>query len=215
MTDQPQRHRRWVLASRPHGEPTAENFRLEESEVPTPGPGQVLLRTVYLSLDPYMRGRMSDAPSYSPPVAIGAVMVGGTVSRVVSSNHADYQPGDWVLGYSGWQDYELSDGSGLVKLGDNPQHPSWSLGVLGMPGFTAYMGLLDIGQPKAGETLVVDTDRMTAYVEDENGTTVRNGLPYLEELNFPTLSVGNNTVSVAVSNAVFTGLEIQARSRWR
>ncbi|KAB1768207.1 NADP-dependent oxidoreductase, partial [Klebsiella pneumoniae] len=116
MTDQPQRHRRWVLASRPHGEPTAENFRLEESEVPTPGPGQVLLRTVYLSLDPYMRGRMSDAPSYSPPVAIGAVMVGGTVSRVVSSNHADYQPGDWVLGYSGWQDYELSDGSGLVKL---------------------------------------------------------------------------------------------------
>lgn len=85
MTDQPQRHRRWVLASRPHGEPTAENFRLEESEVPTPGPGQVLLRTVYLSLDPYMRGRMSDAPSYSPPVAIGAVMVGGTVSRVVSS----------------------------------------------------------------------------------------------------------------------------------
>lgn len=155
MTDQPQRHRRWVLASRPHGEPTAENFRLEESEVPTPGPGQVLLRTVYLSLDPYMRGRMSDAPSYSPPVAIGAVMVGGTVSRVVSSNHADYQPGDWVLGYSGWQDYELSDGSGLVKLGDNPQHPSWSLGVLGMPGFTAYMGLLDIGQPKAGETLVV------------------------------------------------------------
>ena len=71
----------------------------------------MLLRTVYLSLDPYMRGRMSDAPSYSPPVAIGAVMVGGTVSRVVSSNHADYQPGDWVLGYSGWQDYELSDGS--------------------------------------------------------------------------------------------------------
>ena len=133
MTDQPQRHRRWVLASRPHGEPTAENFRLEESEVPTPGPGQVLLRTVYLSLDPYMRGRMSDAPSYSPPVAIGAVMVGGTVSRVVSSNHADYQPGDWVLGYSGWQDYELSDGSGLVKLGDNPQHPSWSLVFWGCP----------------------------------------------------------------------------------
>ena len=183
MTDQPQRHRRWVLASRPHGEPTAENFRLEESEVPTPGPGQVLLRTVYLSLDPYMRGRMSDAPSYSPPVAIGAVMVGGTVSRVVSSNHADYQPGDWVLGYSGWQDYELSDGSGLVKLGDNPQHPSWSLGVLGMPGFTAYMGLLDIGQPKAGETLVVDTDRMTAYVEDADGMILRNALPYLEELN--------------------------------
>ena len=155
MAFNPQRHRRWLLASRPHGEPTGENFRLEEGEVASPGPGQLLLRTVFLSLDPYMRGRMSDAPSYSPPVAIGAVMVGGTVSRVVTSNHADYQPGDWVLGYGGWQDYEISDGSGLAKLGDNPEHPSWALGILGMPGFTAYMGLLDIGQPKAGETLVV------------------------------------------------------------
>lgn len=82
-------------------------------------------------------------------------MVGGTVSRVEQSNHPDFKPGEWVLGYSGWQEYELSDGSGLVKLGDNPSHPSWSLGILGMPGFTAYMGLLDIGQPKAGETLVV------------------------------------------------------------
>jgi NADPH-dependent curcumin reductase CurA len=82
-------------------------------------------------------------------------MVGGTVSRVEQSNHPDFKPGEWVLGYSGWQEYELSDGSGLVKLGENPSHPSWALGVLGMPGFTAYMGLLDIGQPKAGETLVV------------------------------------------------------------
>jgi NADPH-dependent curcumin reductase CurA len=155
MAFNPQRHRRWLLASRPHGEPTGENFRLEEGEVASPGPGQLLLRTVFLSLDPYMRGRMSDAPSYSPPVAVGAVMVGGTVSRVVTSNHDDYQPGDWVLGYGGWQDYELSDGSGLVKLGESPEHPSWALGILGMPGFTAYMGLLDIGQPKAGETLVV------------------------------------------------------------
>ncbi|EHC3600674.1 NADP-dependent oxidoreductase, partial [Salmonella enterica subsp. enterica serovar Enteritidis] len=135
MAFNPQRHRRWLLASRPHGEPTGENFRLEEGEVASPGPGQLLLRTVYLSLDPYMRGRMSDAPSYSPPVAVGAVMVGGTVSRVVTSNHDDYQPGDWVLGYGGWQDYELSDGSGLVKLGESPEHPSWALGILGMPGF--------------------------------------------------------------------------------
>ena len=155
MAFHPQRHRRWVLASRPHGEPTGDNFRLEESEAPTPGPGQVLLRTVYLSLDPYMRGRMSDAPSYSPPVAIGAVMVGGTVSRVEASDHADFKAGEWVLNYGGWQDFELSDGNGLVKLGEHPQHPSWALGILGMPGFTAYMGLLDIGQPKAGETLVV------------------------------------------------------------
>lgn len=82
-------------------------------------------------------------------------MVGGTVSRVVASNHPDYRPDEWVLSYNGWQDYDISDGEGLVKLGDNPQHPSRSLGVLGMPGFTAYMGLLDIGQPKEGETLVV------------------------------------------------------------
>lgn len=119
MGQQKQRNRRWVLASRPHGAPVPENFRLEEDDVATPGEGQVLLRTVYLSLDPYMRGRMSDEPSYSPPVDIGGVMVGGTVSRVVESNHPDYQPGDWVLGYSGWQDYDISSGDDLVKLGDH------------------------------------------------------------------------------------------------
>ncbi|STF86814.1 putative zinc-binding dehydrogenase [Escherichia coli] len=115
MGQQKQRNRRWVLASRPHGAPVPENLRLEEDDVATPGEGQVLLRTVYLSLDPYMRGRMSDEPSYSPPVDIGGVMVGGTVSRVVKSNHPDYQPGDWVLGYSGWQDYDISSGDDLVK----------------------------------------------------------------------------------------------------
>ena len=155
MSQSSTRNRCWLLASRPHGAPVANNFRLEEQPLPALAEGQVLLRTVWLSLDPYMRGRMSDAPSYSPPVEIGAVMVGGTVSRVEQSNHPDFKPGEWVLGYSGWQEYELSDGNGLVKLGENPSHPSWALGVLGMPGFTAYMGLLDIGQPKAGETLVV------------------------------------------------------------
>lgn len=155
MGQQTHRNRRWVLASRPHGAPTASNFRLEENEVARPREGEVLLRTVYLSLDPYMRGRMSDEPSYSPPVDIGDVMVGGTVSRVVESNHPNYPAGEWVLSYSGWQDYDLSNGEGLVKLGHNPEHPSWALGVLGMPGFTAYMGLLDIGQPKQGETLAV------------------------------------------------------------
>ncbi len=155
MSQSPLQNRRWVLASRPHGAPVAENFRSEAQPVPTPAAGQIVLRTEWLSLDPYMRGRMSDAPSYSPPVEIGAVMVGGTVSRVEQSNNPAFKPGEWVLGYSGWQEYELSDGTGLVKLGENPAHPSWALGVLGMPGFTAYMGLLDIGQPKAGETLVV------------------------------------------------------------
>ncbi|OKB66851.1 NADP-dependent oxidoreductase [Serratia marcescens] len=150
-----QQNRRILLASRPHGEPTAANFRLETTHVPQPGAGQVLLRTVYLSLDPYMRGRMSDAPSYAAPVEIGDVMVGGTVSRVAASQHPDFNVGDWVLGYDGWQDYGLSDGDGLRNLGPHLPHPSRLLGVLGMPGFTAYMGLLDIGRPQAGETLVV------------------------------------------------------------
>ncbi len=127
MKQQTNRNRRWVLASRPHGAPQMDNFRLEEDDVATPGEGQVLLRTVFLSLDPYMRGRMSDEPSYAPPVEPGCVMVGGTVSRVVASNHPDYRPDEWVLSYNGWQDYDISDGEGLVKLGDNPQHPSWSL----------------------------------------------------------------------------------------
>ncbi|MBS5772461.1 NADP-dependent oxidoreductase [Kosakonia cowanii] len=155
MNQHSHRNRRWVLASRPHGAPTTENFRLEEDEVASPGEGQVLLRTVYLSLDPYMRGRMSDAPSYSPPVKIGEVMCGGTVSRVVKSQHPDFAEGDWVLAGSGWQDYDIASGDDLVKLDSNIPHPSWALGILGMPGFTAYMGLLDIGQPKEGETLVV------------------------------------------------------------
>ena len=148
-------NRRIVLHSRPTGAPKAENFRTEELTIPVPKDGQILLRTLYLSLDPYMRGRMSDAPSYAKPVAIGDVMEGGTVSRVEASEHADYKPGDLVLGYSGWQDYAISYGSGLIKVDESLLKPSLALGVLGMPGFTAYMGLLDIGQPKAEETVVV------------------------------------------------------------
>ncbi len=148
-------NRRIVLASRPDGAPTEENFRLEKSPQPVPGEGEILLRTIFLSLDPYMRGRMSDAPSYTAPVEIDDVMVGGTVCQVAASRHADYQPGEWVLASSGWQDYALSDGSGLTRLGHTPEKPSYALGVLGMPGFTAYMGLLDIGRPERGETLVV------------------------------------------------------------
>ncbi|MDP5255378.1 MULTISPECIES: NADP-dependent oxidoreductase [unclassified Vibrio] len=148
-------NRRMVLASRPHGAPTAENFRLEQAEKPTPADGEVLLRCVYLSLDPYMRGRMSDAKSYADPVAIDEVMVGGTVCQVEESRNDEFLVGEWVVAFTGWQDYAVSNGQGLLKLGQNPAHPSYALGVMGMPGFTAYMGLLDIGQPKAGETVVV------------------------------------------------------------
>ena len=148
-------NRRIILNARPVGAPTATDFRIENSPIPTPAAGQVLLRTLYLSLDPYMRGRMSDGPSYAEPVAIGEVMVGGTVSRVEASRHNDFEVGDLVLGYTGWQDYAVSDGKGLTSLPDEQPRPSQSLGLLGMPGFTAYMGLLDIGRPIAGETVVV------------------------------------------------------------
>lgn len=148
-------NQRIVLASRPVGAPTEQDFRLETVMQPQPGEGEVLLRTIYLSLDPYMRGRMSDAKSYADPVALNAVMVGGTVCQVEVSHHPDFAVGEWVLAYTGWQRYAISNGDGLLKLGAQPTHPSFALGIMGMPGFTAYMGLLDIGQPKAGETIVV------------------------------------------------------------
>ena len=148
-------NRRFVLASRPVGAPVASDFRMEAETLRSPDAGQMLLRTVYLSLDPYMRGRMSDAPSYAPPVGVGEVMVGATVSRVEISSVPGFAVGDWVLSQSGWQEFAISDGKGVLNLGAHPAKPSYALGVLGMPGFTAYMGLLDIGQPKPGETVVV------------------------------------------------------------
>ncbi|KJG02223.1 NADP-dependent oxidoreductase [Photobacterium angustum] len=148
-------NRQLLLASRPVGAPTPENFHLTETTIPSPQQGELLLKAVYLSLDPYMRGRMSDKKSYAEPVGINEVMVGGTVCQVTASQHPDYQVGEWVLAYSGWQDYAVSNGEGLIKLGMNPTHPSYALGVMGMPGFTAYMGLLDIGQPNQGDTIVV------------------------------------------------------------
>jgi NADPH-dependent curcumin reductase CurA len=148
-------NRRIVLNARPHGAPRAADFRSESGPVPEPGAGQVLLRTLWLSLDPYMRGRMSDAPSYAPPAAVGDVMPGGTVSRVEASRHAGLKVGELVLAYSGWQDFSLSDGKGLTSLPPGEPHPSRALGVQGMPGFTAYAGLLEIGRPVAGETVVV------------------------------------------------------------
>ncbi|WP_394142165.1 NADP-dependent oxidoreductase [Vibrio chagasii] len=150
-----QDNRRIVLASRPVGAPTQDNFRFETVAPPAINDGEMLLRSVYLSLDPYMRGRMNDAKSYADPVAIDEVMVGATVCQVEASNNSDYEVGEWVLAYTGWQDYGVSNGEGLIKLGKEPTHPSYALGIMGMPGFTAYMGLLDIGQPKEGDTLVV------------------------------------------------------------
>ncbi|MDX2438188.1 MAG: NADP-dependent oxidoreductase [Acidobacteriota bacterium] len=155
MTQSNTRNRKFVLAERPKGEPDDNTLRLETDDLPTPGNGQMLLRNEYLSLDPYMRGRMSDAPSYAAPVEIGDVMVGGTVAQVVSSDVDGFAGGDWVVAFGGWQDYALSDGKGVTNMGKDPENPSWALGVLGMPGLTAWAGLTQIGQPNAGETLVV------------------------------------------------------------
>jgi NADPH-dependent curcumin reductase len=148
-------NRRIVLARRPQGAPVPEDFRLESQPMPSAGPGEVLLRTRYLSLDPYMRGRMNESPSYAPPVALGAVMTGQTVSVVEASSVPAFQVGDLVVANVGWQDYGVSNGRDLVKIDAAGAHPSYALGVLGMPGLTAYVGLLDIGQPRSAETVVV------------------------------------------------------------
>jgi NADPH-dependent curcumin reductase CurA len=143
-----------LLKSRPEGAPSAANFESVDAPMPSAGDAGVLRRTLYLSLDPYMRGRMSDAPSYAAPVEVGAPMCGHTVSEVVESRNPAFRKGDVVLGYDGWQQFGVSEGKELRKL-DPALPPSTALGVLGMPGMTAYVGLIDIGQPKPGETVVV------------------------------------------------------------
>ncbi|WP_182348482.1 NADP-dependent oxidoreductase [Tomitella gaofuii] len=155
MTDQIVQSTRIVLASRPHGAPVEENFRLETAQLPPVGRGQVLLRIIYLSLDPYMRGRMSTAESYAEPMEIDDVMVGGTVAQVLASRFPGVDAGDYVLSYSGWQTHAVEDGARVRKLDARRAPLSTALGVLGMPGFTAYAGLLAIGRPVAGETVVV------------------------------------------------------------
>ena len=148
-------NRRIVLASRPEGEPQLDNFRAETAPIPEAGDGQVLMRTLWLSLDPYMRGRMNSGKSYAKPVEIGDAMEGGTVSEIVTSRNAKFREGDIVLSRAGWQSHAVSDGQGLRKLDPSQAPVETALGVLGMPGMTAYTGLLNLGQPKAGETLVV------------------------------------------------------------
>jgi NADPH-dependent curcumin reductase CurA len=143
------------LASRPHGEPKDSDFAVVTKDLPDLADGHVLLRTIYLSLDPYMRGRMSDAKSYAEPVGIGDVMVGGTVCEVLESRSAELSPGDVVLAAVGWQTHAVVDGQTVRRLDPTITPISTHLGVLGMPGFTAYAGLLEIGRPQPGETVVV------------------------------------------------------------
>ena len=146
---------RVVLAARPQGAPKPTDFRLESCPIPTPGEGEILVKTIWLSLDPYMRGRMDDSKSYADPVQIGERMEGGAVGEVIASNLPDFSPGDYVTGQFGWQSHAISDGVMVQKLNPKAAPLSTALGVLGMPGITAYVGLNDFGRPKAGETLVV------------------------------------------------------------
>jgi len=143
------------LASRPEGAPDDSTYEHTTVDLPPLEDRQLLLRVIYLSLDPYMRGRMSAAKSYASPVEVGDVLVGGTVCEVVESRNDRFASGDLVLSYSGWQSHALSDGRGLRKLDPKVAPISTALGVLGMPGFTAYAGLLEIGRPQPGETVVV------------------------------------------------------------
>lgn len=155
MPQESNSNRRVVLAQRPNGLPDKSTLKLETTVLPQAGPGEMLLRTSYLSLDPYMRGRMNDTKSYAEPVKLGEVMTGQVVAQVVDTNCDGFKAGDYVLAGSGWQDYAVSDGVGIRNLGKSPENPSWFLGILGMPGYTAYAGLLKIGEPKPGETVVV------------------------------------------------------------
>ncbi len=148
-------NQRVVLASRPKGAPRLDDFRVEDVPLPNLKDGEVLIKTLYLSLDPYMRMRMNDAASYAEAVQIGGVMFGGTVGRVLASRRKGFAEGDLVTGYTGWQSLAVTDDPTLTRLPRNMARPSLALSLLGMPGFTAHYGLLQIGKPKAGETVVV------------------------------------------------------------
>ena len=151
----PTSNRQFLLAARPVGMPKESDFQLVTAPIPALVDGQLLLRTLFLSVDPYMRGRMNGVRTYTDPIDIGQVMQGGTVGEVLQSRNPQFHVGDTVLGYWGWQEYGISDGKGLRKLDASLAPVSTALGVLGMPGMTAYFGLLDICDPKPGETVVV------------------------------------------------------------
>jgi NADPH-dependent curcumin reductase CurA len=146
---------RILLARRPQGAPVPDDFRLEEAPIPAPAEGEVLVRHRFLSLDPYQRGRMDDAKSYAKPVALGGVMECQAVGQVAASRDTRFKEGDWVLGGFGWQTFSVRPGKALIPIDPKEAPPSTALGVLGMPGLTAWVGLADIGQPQPGDTLVV------------------------------------------------------------
>ncbi|MGO2034890.1 MAG: NADP-dependent oxidoreductase [Brevibacterium sp.] len=208
------------LNSRPVGAPTAENYLIDEVALESPGEGQVLLRTLYLSLDPYMRGRMSDAKSYAKPVEVGDVMVGATVSEVVESNSDDFSVGDIVLGYGGWQEYSVENTGHLRRIDPELAPISTHLGVLGMPGFTAYAGLLEIGRPQEGETVAVAAATgpvgsvvgQIAKIKGARSVGIAGGpekVAHLEELGFDVaLDHRSGSLKSELAEAVPQGIDV-------
>ena len=148
-------NRAWTMASRPTGEPKHENFAVEESPIPSPKHGELLIRTLFMSLDPYMRGRMRPGPSYATPLQPGDIMTGEVVARVEQSKSSNYTVGDIVRSSIGWREWAAVSDHSVKRVNPSFGPVSTAVGVLGMPGLTAYHGLIDVGQPKAGDTLVV------------------------------------------------------------
>jgi NADPH-dependent curcumin reductase CurA len=222
MTLSRSQNRRFLLASRPTGWPEPSNFRLVSEAVPVPGPKEVLVRALWLSVDPYMRGRMSAARSYARPVEIGEVMTGGVVGQVVTSDHPAFKPGDIVEGSLGWQDYAVADASLLRKIDPKLAPIQTALGVLGMPGMTAYFALLEVCRPKAGDTVVVSgaagaVGQIVGQIAKINGCRavgIAGGddkLDYIErELGFgATINYKtSNDLTKAVAAACPTGVDV-------
>lgn len=185
MTTAPDRNQRVTFNRTPEGLPKVSDFGSDSTAVPAPGPGQFLSRTIYLSLDPYYRNVMKNSQLYADRLGQGDVMVGETVAQVTESRHADYRPGDYVLVRNGWQQYALSSGQGVRKLDPQIAPISTALGVLGMPGLTGYSGLVYLGEPKPGDTVVVSAS--TGPVGSTVGQVAR--------------LVGARTVGIAGSDA--------------
>lgn len=234
-------NRQWTLVARPQGVPQETDFKLVETPVLEPGDGEILIRTMYLSVDPYMRGRMNDRKSYADPVKLGDVMVGGNVGMVIASKNDRFAERDVVTGMFGWQDYAVSDGKGVRKIDDDGIPVTTALGVVGMPGLTGYFGLLEICEPQAGETVVVSgavgslagqiaklqgcrvvgiagSDEKVAYITEELGfdagfnyKTVDNYYEQLKQLCPDGIDVYFDNVGGPITDAVFGLINRSAR----
>lgn len=222
MTQSQTQNRRILLASRPTGWPTADNFKHVTEPVPEPGPKEVLVRALWLSVDPYMRGRMSAAKSYAKPVEIGEVMTGGMVAQVVKSNHKAFTPGDIVEGSLGWQDYAVADAALLRKIDPKLAPIQTAVGILGMPGMTAYFATLEVCQPKAGDTVVVSgaagaVGQIVGQIAKINGCRAVGIAGGDDKLAYIQLELGfdavinyktSNDLSKAVQAACPTGVDV-------